>query len=325
MPNSLKPASKGRISGLVAVSALALLIPGGAFAVSASSQAAESPASEPATEAPAASAAVAANGVAADHERGPRLVAHRGASGHAPENTLAAADAAHDLRTEWVETDVQQTADGELVLMHDTTLNRTTNVEEVFPDRAPWNVSDFTAEEIAQLDAGSWFGPEFAGEPVPTLNDYLDLLAENGQSLLLEIKSPALYPGIEEDILAELREEGWLRGRPGDRLVLQSFDADSMRTVHELAPQVITGFLGTPALADVPEYAEFVDQINPRFRDLTAEYVAGIQAVRGAHGRPLEVYSWTINDPATAATVAGLGVDGIITDFPDRVREGLGD
>ncbi|MDT0319105.1 glycerophosphodiester phosphodiesterase [Streptomyces millisiae] len=325
MPKLRKPTPKGRISVLVTVGALALLVPGGALAVSASSLAAESPESVPATEASAASAAVVAEGAAADHERGPRLVAHRGASGYAPENTLAAADVAHELDTEWVETDVQQTADGELVLLHDTTLSRTTDVEEVFPDRAPWNVSDFTAEEIAQLDAGSWFGPEFAGEPVPTLGDYLDLLEENGQSLLLEIKSPELYPGIEEDIVAELREEGWLRGRPGDRLVVQSFNADSVRTVHELVPRVVTGFLGTPALADVPEYAEFVDQINPRYRDLTAEYVAGIQAVRGAHGRPLEVYSWTINDAATATTVAGLGVDGIITDFPDRVRAGLGD
>ena len=325
MPKLRKPAPKGRISVLVTVGALALLVPGGALAVSASSLAAESPESAPATQASAASAAVVAEGAAADHERGPRLVAHRGASGYAPENTLAAADVAHELDTEWVETDVQQTADGELVLLHDTTLSRTTDVEEVFPDRAPWNVSDFTAEEIAQLDAGSWFGPEFAGEPVPTLGDYLDLLEENGQSLLLEIKSPELYPGIEEDIVAELREEGWLRGRPGDRLVVQSFNADSVRTVHELVPRVVTGFLGTPALADVPEYAEFVDQINPRYRDLTAEYVAGIQAVRGAHGRPLEVYSWTINDAATATTVAGLGVDGIITDFPDRVRAGLGD
>ncbi|MFD5319793.1 glycerophosphodiester phosphodiesterase [Streptomyces sp. NPDC127098] len=325
MPKLRKPAPKGRISVLVTVGALALLVPGGALAVSASSLAAESPESPPATGASAASAAVVAEGAAADQERGPRLVAHRGASGYAPENTLAAADVAHELDTEWVETDVQQTADGELVLLHDTTLSRTTDVEEVFPDRAPWNVSDFTAEEIAQLDAGSWFGPEFAGEPVPTLGDYLDLLEENGQSLLLEIKSPELYPGIEEDIVAELREEGWLRGRPGDRLVVQSFNADSVRTVHELVPRVVTGFLGTPALADVPEYAEFVDQVNPRYRDLTAEYVAGIQAVRGAHGRPLEVYSWTINDAATATTVAGLGVDGIITDFPDRVRAGLGD
>ncbi|GAB2872101.1 glycerophosphodiester phosphodiesterase [Streptomyces mayteni] len=302
MPKLLTTVLRGRLSGLVTVGTLAVLVPAGAVV------------------APASLAAPAFG-----WDRGPLIVAHRGASGHAPENTLAAVDAADELDTEWVETDVQRTADGELVLMHDTTLSRTTNVEELFPDRAPWNVSDFTAEEIATLDAGSWFGAEFADEPVPTLGDYLDLLGENRQSLLLEIKAPELYPGIEAEILDELGDEGWLRGRPGDRLVVQSFGADSVRTVHELAPRVITGFLGTPALADVPDYAEFADQINPRYGDLTAEYVAGIQDVRGAHGRPLEVYAWTINDGATAARIAALGVDGIITNFPERVREGLED
>src|SRR5690606_25959316 len=118
----------------------------------------------------------------------PRVVAHRGASRHAPENTVAAAEAAAALGARWAETDVQRTADGELVLVHDETLERTTNAEEVFPDRAPWNVSDFTAAEIAQLDAGSWYGEEFAGEPVPTLTEFLAVLEENGQDLLLELK-----------------------------------------------------------------------------------------------------------------------------------------
>ncbi|MDT0344728.1 glycerophosphodiester phosphodiesterase [Streptomyces litchfieldiae] len=260
----------------------------------------------------------------APHRDEPLVVAHRGASGYAPENTLAAADAADALGTTWVETDVQRTADGELVLMHDTTLERTTNAEVLFPDRAPWRVADFTAAEMARLDAGSWFGEEFAGEPVPTLTDFADRLADNGQRLLLEIKSPASYPGIEADILDELRAAGWLGERhPGRRLVIQSFDAASVRRVHELAPRVETGFLGTPAVADVPEYAEFADQINPRYRDLTADYVADLQAVEGPHGEPVEVYAWTVNDGPTAVAVAELGVDGIITNFPDVVRDAL--
>ncbi|ONK15157.1 glycerophosphodiester phosphodiesterase family protein [Streptomyces sp. MP131-18] len=256
---------------------------------------------------------------------GPLVVAHRGASGHAPENTLAAADAAAALDTTWVETDVQRTADGELVLVHDTTLARTTDVEEVFPGRAPWNVADFTAAEIARLDAGSWFGEEFAGEPVPTLAQFLDRLTRNDQRLLLEIKAPELYRGIEADILAELEASGWLTPEPpGTRLVIQSFGAESVRTVHELAPGVETGFLGTPEVADLPEYAAYADQINPRYGDLTAAYVAEIQAVEGPHGEPVEVHTWTVNDGTTARAVADLGVDGIITNFPDVVRSALG-
>ncbi|GAA3874516.1 glycerophosphodiester phosphodiesterase [Streptomyces sedi] len=256
----------------------------------------------------------------------PLVVAHRGASGYAPENTLAAAEAAAQAHTTWVETDVQRTSDGELVLMHDETLNRTTDVEEVFPDRAPWRVEDFTAEEISRLDAGSWFGEEFAGEPVPTLEEFLDELDGNRQRLLLELKSPSLYPGIEADILEELDEQGWLREwYPGQRLVLQSFEADSVRTVHELAPRVETGFLGTPPVDEIAEYAEFADQINPRHADLSAEYVESVQSLRGPHGRPLKVYTWTVNDGELATRVAGLGVDGIISDVPDVVRSALRD
>ncbi|MGP4114022.1 glycerophosphodiester phosphodiesterase [Streptomyces sp. 4N509B] len=255
----------------------------------------------------------------------PVIIAHRGASGYAPENTLAAAEAAARLDTAWVETDVQRTADGALVLMHDTTLARTTNVEEVFPDRAPWNVSDFTAEEIEGLEAGSWFGEEFAGEPVPTLGDFLAELAENGQRLLLELKQPQLYPGIEAEVLAELAAEGWLdEETPGERLVVQSFSADSVRTVHELAPAVKTGFLGTPAESELAAYASFTDQVNPTHGDLTADYVRRVQALTGPHGEPMEVSTWTVNDAETAVEVAGYGVDGIITNFPDVVREAVG-
>ncbi|RBM08150.1 glycerophosphodiester phosphodiesterase family protein [Streptomyces sp. PT12] len=255
---------------------------------------------------------------------GPVVVAHRGASGYAPENTLAAVDTAAETGTEWVETDVQRTADGVLVLMHDTTLERTTDAEEVFPDRAPWNVGDFTAAEIARLDAGSWFGEEFAGEPVPTLADFADRLETHDQRLLLELKAPELYPGIEADILAELESLGWLDPRsPGERLVMQSFGAASVRTVHELAPEVKTGFLGTPEVGDIAEYAAFSDQINPRYTDLSADYVAAIQAVEGPRGEPLEVHAWTVNDGPTAVAVADLGVDGIISNYPDVIAGAL--
>lgn len=266
-----------------------------------------------------------ADGAAQATAQAPEVIAHRGASGYAPENTLAAVEAADRLDTTWVEVDVQRTADGELVLVHDTTLERTTDAEEVFPDRAPWDVADFTAEEIARLDAGSWFGEEFAGEPVPTLGEALATLEANDQKLLLELKDPELYPGIEEEVLAELAEAGWLaEDTPGERLVIQSFDRQAVRTVHELAPEVKTGFLGTAPVADLEDYAAFADQINPTHADLSADYVAAIHAVTGPHDEPLEVSTWTVNDAETAVEVANLGVDAIITNVPDVVREAVG-
>ncbi|MEU6869184.1 glycerophosphodiester phosphodiesterase family protein [Streptomyces sp. NPDC046751] len=255
----------------------------------------------------------------------PVVFAHRGASAYAPENTLAAVDKADALGFDWVENDVQFTKDGVLVVVHDTDLRRTTDAEEVFPDRTSWAVKDFTAAEIARLDAGSWFGPRFAGTRVPTLKQYLDRVERNRQKLLLEIKSPEIYPGIEKETLRVLRQKGWLdRAHVKNRLVIQSFGADSVKKVHQLRPDITTGFLGTPAVAELPSYAAFTDQINPAYDSVSAGYVDAVHALKGAHGKKLRVNTWTVNDAETATKVAGLGVDGIITNTPDVVREATG-
>ncbi|RII18460.1 Glycerophosphoryl diester phosphodiesterase [Streptomyces sp. YIM 130001] len=255
----------------------------------------------------------------------PVVVAHRGASAYAPENTLAAVDKAAELGVRWVENDVQRTKDGELVVVHDTTLTRTTNVEEVFPDRAPWNVADFTSAEIAKLDAGSWFDAKYAGARVPTLEQYMNRVSRHDQKLVLELKAPDLYPGIEKQTLRELRRSGWLdRQHVKRKLVIQSFDAASVRTVHSLRPDIKTGFLGTPAVADLPEYAKFADQINSSHTTISADYVSAIQSLKGPKNKPLEIYTWTVDDIPNAVRVAAYGVDGIISNAPDVVGTAVG-
>lgn len=253
----------------------------------------------------------------------PTVIAHRGASAYAPENTLAAVDKAAELRIGWVENDVQRTRDGELVVVHDDSLQRTTDVEEVFPGRAPWKVKDFTAAEIARLDAGSWFGPAYADARVPTLEQYVARVDLHHQKLLLEIKNPELYPGIEGQTLKTLSNEGWLDRQHAKRLIVQSFSAASLRTVHELKPGVKTGFLGTPSVADLSVYATFADQINPSHSSISTEYVSVVHSFTGPHGKPLEVFTWTVNSAATTRLVAGYGVDGIITNKPYVVRRAL--
>ncbi|WP_406325634.1 glycerophosphodiester phosphodiesterase family protein [Streptomyces sp. NBC_01617] len=251
----------------------------------------------------------------------PVVLAHRGASAYAPENTLAAVDRANHLGFDWVENDVQRTKDGVLIVIHDPDLKRTTNVEKVFPKRAPWAVKDFTAAEIARLDAGSWFGARYAGTRIPTLKQYLDRIERNDQNLLLEIKSPQIYPGIEKETLQVLRQKGWLDpGHVRYRLVIQSFSASSIKKVHQQRPDVTTGFLGTPAVADLKAYAAFTDQINPSYASISTRLVAAAHALKGAHGRKLRVNTWTVNDAATARKVDGFHVDGIITNTPDVVR-----
>ncbi|MFA1546793.1 glycerophosphodiester phosphodiesterase [Actinomadura chokoriensis] len=246
-------------------------------------------------------------------------VAHRGASAYAPENTLAAFKLAKVQRADMFELDVQETEDHKLVIMHDATLARTTNVEDVYPDRKPWNVADFTLAEIQKLDAGSWFAAQYEGERVPTLGRVLAAMRGEGLGLLLEIKSPALYPGIEKRIAAALwRSPSWLRYDPRQRrLAVQSFDWESVRRFHALMPRVPTGLLGTPKAEDLPKLASYADQINPTFGDLTASYVEQVHASR------MDVLTWTINDRGDMEKAVALGVDGIITNNPDVLRQVL--
>ncbi|TDD80150.1 glycerophosphodiester phosphodiesterase [Actinomadura darangshiensis] len=246
-------------------------------------------------------------------------VAHRGASAYAPENTLAAFRLAEAKQADMFELDVQETKDHQLVIMHDTTLDRTTDAEEVYPDRKPWKVGDFTLAEIEKLDAGSWFAKKYEDERVPTLGRVLSAMRGKGLGLLLEIKSPELYPGVEERIAAALRRSpSWLRYDPGERrLVVQSFDWESVRRFHDVLPKVPTGLLGTPKVADLPELAKYADQINPTYGDLTKAYVDKV------HDARMDVLTWTLNDSADMEKAVGLGVDGIITNEPDVLRKVL--
>ncbi|MEU6401899.1 glycerophosphodiester phosphodiesterase family protein [Streptomyces sp. NPDC046985] len=256
----------------------------------------------------------------------PLAIAHRGAAAYAPENTLPAIDKAAAMGFSWMENDVQRTEDGELVVLHDDSLRRTTDVERVFPGRAPWKVKDFTAAEIARLDAGGWYSPAYAGTRVPTLAQYMRRIEHNHEKLLLEIKNPGLYPGIERQTLKVLGHEGWLDpAHLARRLIVQSFSADSVRTVHTLAPGVRTALLGQPAMADLYRYARFADLINPSYSTLSRAYVSTVHALVGPHGAPMRVFAWTVDDGRRARSLAGYGVDGIISDRPDVVRSALHD
>ncbi|MGW1680799.1 glycerophosphodiester phosphodiesterase [Saccharopolyspora sp. NPDC002376] len=240
-------------------------------------------------------------------------IAHRGASAYAPENTLAAVRLGVQMRADLVEIDVQQTKDGELVVTHDNTLARTTDVEQKFPDRAPWRISDFTLDEIRSLDAGSWKAPEFAGEQVPTLAEVLDVLQRGHTGLLLEVKSPELYPGIAERIADELQKRpSWLRPDPKARnLVVQSFNWDFVRHFHDLLPQVQVGVLGAPTEAELADVATYSNQVNPNHAQATPEYIAAV------HEHGMRINPYTVNDAAQMRTLIERGVDGIISDHPD--------
>ncbi|MCX5383966.1 glycerophosphodiester phosphodiesterase family protein [Streptomyces sp. NBC_00083] len=247
---------------------------------------------------------------------------HRGAPAHAPENTLRSVRTAASLGVDWVENDVQRTRDGALVVIHDTTLDRTTDVEQRYPGRSPWTVGSFTLAEIKTLDAGGWFAPRFRGERVPTLQEYLGLLDRTDQNLLLELKQPDLYPGIERQTLDALGRAGWLDGpHVARRLVVQSFSASALRTTHRLRPAVRTGFLGAPPVAQLGQYAAYVDEINPEQRAVTAAYVRAVHALKSPHWPRMRVNPWTVDSTGAAAALVKEGVDGIITNQPDVIEK----
>ena len=242
----------------------------------------------------------------------PWCVAHRGASDVAPENTLAAVRAAVATGADHVEVDVRRTADRALVLHHDASLARTTDVRTVYPDRAPWRVSDFTLAELARLDAGTWFATAHAGEPVPTLEQVLDVLRGTGVGLLLELKEPGRQPGVVSELASELRYQSARRASP--RVLVQSFDHQAMALFKACEPAFDVGLLGKPRRAQLSRLASWAAAVNPHHYSVDAEYVEAVTSVG------MRCMVWTPNTVRSMRRALGLGVDAITTDHPARLR-----
>lgn len=241
-------------------------------------------------------------------------VADRGASAYAPENTIAAINEAKTRNADTVKIDVQATKDGRLIVMHDATLARTTNVEAVFPGRGPWNVSDFTLAEVRQLDAGSWFSPEFTGERVPTLDEALKALLADQLGVLVEPRLPQLTSAVAANVKDALgTQQNRATAGAGDLgpFIVQSSDENFLRALHKLAPWLPTGLVGTPSADRLPELARFVDLIDTPQADITAGYVTQI------HQQGLKSFTWTVNNATIMRQVIDAGVDGVLTARPD--------
>jgi glycerophosphoryl diester phosphodiesterase len=229
------------------------------------------------------------------------VIAHRGASGNAPENTLAAFRKAVALGATFIETDLQLSRDARFVAIHDATVNRTTNGQGA--------VHDMTLADLRKLDAGSWFGSEFAGERIPTLEEIFEFSKKNDVVFYLEIKPGAAWGG-EHALVGALRESGEI-----PRAVVISFDAGIVLNLRKIEPTLMTGLL-------------YDGQIeNPL--DKAVEIGARQVAVRGdlvtpaliaqAKKKDLQVVCWTVNHPAHMRMLAAAGVDGIMSDYPDRL------
>ncbi|RYU09724.1 glycerophosphodiester phosphodiesterase [Nocardioides iriomotensis] len=240
-------------------------------------------------------------------------VAHRGARYVAPENTLVALKAAIDRGVDFVEVDVQRSKDGRLVLIHDNDLARTTNIEKVFPKRKSWAVGDVTYGDMKKLDAGSWKAERYAGTRIPSLKQALRLVQRTGTGIMIELKSPKLYPGIESEVSVALRQvDGYLgRAIRTDQLVVQSFDFDSARAFKELEPRVKLALLGTPDPSQLPDLSRWADEISSRHKTVDAEYVAAV------HALGMDSSVWTVDTEENMNANLDKGVDAVVTNRPN--------
>jgi glycerophosphoryl diester phosphodiesterase len=272
-------------------------------------------------------------------------VAHRGASAYAPEHTLAAYKLALQQGADFVEQDLAVTKDGVLICLHDPTLERTTNVEELFPDRATsvtwegkteraWLANDFTLAEVKTLDAGSWFDQKFAGERIPTFDEAVELVKGNA-GLFPELKTPEVYEGRPVDfeaLVAAALDKHGLRGaraNPKSPVILQTFSEASAKKLAASRIGVPVVLLlsngeGWESPARFKAWQPFVQGLGPSKSIVDANP----RFVEWAHDAGMMVVPYTFRSSNTGkhANVRAemqhflysLGVDGVFTDNPDQ-------
>lgn len=236
------------------------------------------------------------------------VIAHRGASKDAPENTLPAFRAALETQADLVELDTHETSDGIPVVFHDAHLDRTTDA------RARWGGSEIpivsrSLEDLQRLDAGSWFDARFAGTQVPTLAAALDVI-QSASVTLIERKA-----GRPETMLALLEARQLV-----DRVIVQSFDWAFLAACRQQSGSLVLGALGSKVLspqrlADV--LASGARVLGWKHQHITAELIAE------AHAKGLKVWAWTVDDVVRARALEAMGVDGVITNVPARMIEAL--
>lgn len=231
-----------------------------------------------------------------------QVIAHRGGRMWAPENTMAAFRKSLELGVDGIELDVQRCASGELVVIHDEDLERTTNGVGL--------VADINYDEIHRLSAGLWFDSEFRDEKVPLLSEVFDLIGGK-LTINVEIKnSPVSYPGIEEELLELLSAYGH-----SDKIIISSFDHFVLERLKNLDNSLNLALLVDAVLLDMPQYAERVGAkyFHPCFSSCREE------VIEEAHSAALKVNAWTVNKRREWSMALKMGIDGLVTDDPEQL------
>jgi len=262
----------------------------------------------------------------------PAVIAHRGASYLAPEETAPAYILARELGADYLEMDIQRTADGVLVAFHDDTLERTTNIEEVYPEKAQKPVQFFTLEEIKMLDAGSWFNHMFTDRArlsytklkILTLEEVLDIASKSGKTpgLYIECKNPDKSPGIEEELINILRKKGWF---DKTKIIYQSFSEKSLLKWKNLAPEFTAVYLVDEKSEKKSGWNNLVKTARSNGMGIAPiGYLAWPWNIGRAHRAGLFVHVWTINENWQFRLIRFFGADGIFTDRADQLLKYYG-
>ena len=248
----------------------------------------------------------------------PVVIAHRGFSQFAPENTIPAFKLAVRAQADLVELDYYHSKDGQPIVFHDTTLDRTSDATNRWGgSKIP--VGSKTVAELQTLDAGRWFDAQFAGTRIPTLTEALETIQGSGGITLIERKEGDAATGAKL-----LKDRAWI-----NQVVVQAFDWQYLKQFHELEPTQVLGALGPPKLlADGSKPGDRPKPLNAEWLDLLKASGAKIavwnrevsrEAVQQAHARGLKVWVYTINEAELATKLLDLGVDGLITDNPSII------
>jgi glycerophosphoryl diester phosphodiesterase len=268
-----------------------------------------------------------------------QVIAHRGASGHAPESTMAAFEMAHEWGVDYLELDAQLSSDGEVVVFHDDTLDRTSDGEGA--------INDYPLEELKALDTGTWFNEanpdsasdDFAGAQILTLDELFEHFGHDAR-YYIETKSPQLNPGLEEALVEKLEKHDMIEN---GRVLVQSFEQDSLLKVQELNDDVplIQLVWYYPSEEDDSKLVEWTG-VTPGPAEITdedfqevADYAVGIGTnylydgqqvidadfIQQAQENGLPVHVYTINETDEMERLMDMGVNGLFTNYPDRLLE----
>ncbi len=229
----------------------------------------------------------------------PVICAHRGASAYAPENTLAAFKLAIELNADMLELDVQQSRDKKLFIMHDAKVRRTTN--------GKGRISGLSSAELQKLDAGSWFGEKYADEPIPVLKNVLTL-ARGKATLNIEVKYDGQQDGMLQQVISSIYDTGFEKD-----CVLTSFDFPLVDEIKRLAPELAVGYIFSRRGLRAKSFKAAVDILSVHFTLVSKKFL------RKSHKAGKKVFVWTVNSKWMMHHMCKLGVDGIITNYPDRL------